>query len=484
MASTSSSQPYYKLLQWQHFPTLYDFIYRNFLCNNDTNISAVLEEALSFPHSCLDEVWDCYRTFQDYPNTSDALEKYKKSKKLYQRLIRTDGYARAWFDCLLEVGDDEFVIQNVEDRIQELDKELWHIYIHYLHGININAAHEVYTRYLNSFLDDTSLDHLFKDYSPRPTRFKKEYIKSRCNSLKPWERATSPPPQPRKSRKRKHGETAPKVVRFSKENQARQYFTFPLHTMECIAANANPAMLEKLYQSCKYFYAKRPSSLPILRTLIIDRCIKRGQKASSSSALTISETDLNSVPSNLTITMALHIKACSSNSIFSILTQKIYHSQIRFLRLSSQSFTLAEFERFINPNLLEYIHLEDVDVLVNDRSVYADFDKILALLPAAKYIEMNNSTTWFGPETLHNIHQFTRKNQFKHFVISEVNALKDIACFCNFLRKNITEGSKIGIKFDKNVIKFPRYRKFCNKFFKRLQKKDGFKNINFDISQG
>uniref|UniRef100_A0A914R0L2 Uncharacterized protein n=1 Tax=Panagrolaimus davidi TaxID=227884 RepID=A0A914R0L2_9BILA len=118
---SSSSEFYFKLIKWKHFPALYNYICKNFLCNKETNISAILEESLSFPHSFLDEIWSCYRAFQDYPNSSAAFEKYKRSKELYQRITEVENDPKAWFNCLLEVGDDEFVIQNVENRIVELD---------------------------------------------------------------------------------------------------------------------------------------------------------------------------------------------------------------------------------------------------------------------------------------------------------------------------------------------------------------------------
>lgn len=225
------------------------------------------------------------------------------------------------------------------------------------------------------------MDYLFLNFAPKSTRSKNEYIKSRCNTVKPWERTYSHPTQ---SRKRKHDESNVSALRFSSKNQAKQFFSLPFHTMNAIIFNANPTILEKLNRSCKYFCEKR--YFPILRTLIIDRNIKKGQKCASNNALVVSESYFDvALPSTFSLTMALNIKPCSSRSIFSTVSQKIYNSQIRFLTVFSQLFTLAEYENFINPNLLEFIHLENVEIVDAD-NFYIAFDQIASKLPAAKFI--------------------------------------------------------------------------------------------------
>uniref|UniRef100_A0AC35FYA2 Uncharacterized protein n=1 Tax=Panagrolaimus sp. PS1159 TaxID=55785 RepID=A0AC35FYA2_9BILA len=69
-----------------------------------------------------------------------------------------------WFENLLEVGDTEFVIHNVEYRIggNLLDKKLWKLYIKFLENSDTNKMLEVYSKYCRFFLDDFEMKEEYK----------------------------------------------------------------------------------------------------------------------------------------------------------------------------------------------------------------------------------------------------------------------------------------------------------------------------------
>ena len=55
-------------------------------------------------------------------------------KKLYEEIMAPDNTTDRWFELVLKTDDDEFIFQNVENRLAQNpgDKNLWMLYFDFL----------------------------------------------------------------------------------------------------------------------------------------------------------------------------------------------------------------------------------------------------------------------------------------------------------------------------------------------------------------
>jgi hypothetical protein len=109
---------------------------------NDENISInsyqgwkkctnALRESLKYPNCDIDEAWDLYEYESCKFPPAKLIETYKKMSMLYPKIKLVEENVVGWFNALLEVGDNQFVVDNVEYRLgKELtNKKLWKLYI-------------------------------------------------------------------------------------------------------------------------------------------------------------------------------------------------------------------------------------------------------------------------------------------------------------------------------------------------------------------
>uniref|UniRef100_A0AC35FEH9 Uncharacterized protein n=1 Tax=Panagrolaimus sp. PS1159 TaxID=55785 RepID=A0AC35FEH9_9BILA len=118
-----------------------------------------VEFLLTFPNSYLDEVFEKFNMKSDIPVSKDVIKKYQKMKSLYEKIISVETNDEKWFEALTEVNDDEFVEDNIENRLGEdlTNKNLWKIYIDFLRTRNIDKLLHTYSKYCRFWLDDSEM---------------------------------------------------------------------------------------------------------------------------------------------------------------------------------------------------------------------------------------------------------------------------------------------------------------------------------------
>ena len=111
-----------------------------------------LKEALTFPHSNLDEIFEIYKrnfsgkfavasenlsfqhySFPDSPMTNVLLKKHQNTKILYEKLM-VAAFVPEWLNYLLETKNINFICENVEHQLSKrpCSRTIWHFYLNYL----------------------------------------------------------------------------------------------------------------------------------------------------------------------------------------------------------------------------------------------------------------------------------------------------------------------------------------------------------------
>uniref|UniRef100_A0A914R046 Uncharacterized protein n=1 Tax=Panagrolaimus davidi TaxID=227884 RepID=A0A914R046_9BILA len=91
-----------------------------------------LIKSLQYPNCDIDDIWTLYEFESCTFPTKNIVETYQKMRNLYLKIKELEeSNVFEWFNALIEVEDDEFMIQNVEFRLGKdlTNKLLWKLYI-------------------------------------------------------------------------------------------------------------------------------------------------------------------------------------------------------------------------------------------------------------------------------------------------------------------------------------------------------------------
>ena len=91
--------------------------------------------------------------------TKSLLKKHQTAVALYEKIKEAENDDTEILKALLEVGNDDFFIQNVEHRIAKdfYNVELWQLYIRRLEALDNVHVLDVYSRYCRLFLGDQKM---------------------------------------------------------------------------------------------------------------------------------------------------------------------------------------------------------------------------------------------------------------------------------------------------------------------------------------
>uniref|UniRef100_A0A914PN23 Uncharacterized protein n=1 Tax=Panagrolaimus davidi TaxID=227884 RepID=A0A914PN23_9BILA len=118
------------------------------------------ESYLQHPHSYLRE---CLRHFEKKATSrpsSKIYKQYEKMQTLYAKIKSVEENVGKWFESLLEVDDDEFVMNNVERRLGDnlFDVKLWKLYLTFLEEKKqYKKLLVTLSKYYGFFLDDKEM---------------------------------------------------------------------------------------------------------------------------------------------------------------------------------------------------------------------------------------------------------------------------------------------------------------------------------------
>uniref|UniRef100_A0A914QLT0 Uncharacterized protein n=1 Tax=Panagrolaimus davidi TaxID=227884 RepID=A0A914QLT0_9BILA len=91
-----------------------------------------------YPHSDLQNSLRQYEKNSCAPLSKSIIQEYNKMLNYYERIKSVEENQDEWFKALMDVGDEEFIEQNVEHRLGQnlTNKKLWMLYINYLKSRN------------------------------------------------------------------------------------------------------------------------------------------------------------------------------------------------------------------------------------------------------------------------------------------------------------------------------------------------------------
>uniref|UniRef100_A0AC34FTL6 Uncharacterized protein n=1 Tax=Panagrolaimus sp. ES5 TaxID=591445 RepID=A0AC34FTL6_9BILA len=124
-----------------------------------------LIQILHYPNCDIEQAWTLYESeICTFPSKS-IVETYQKMRNLYFKINLIDEKnVSEWFNALLEVEDDEFVIDNVEYRLGKdfTNKLLWKLYIKFWEKRDKMAMLHVYSKYCRIFVGQKSIKNEYE----------------------------------------------------------------------------------------------------------------------------------------------------------------------------------------------------------------------------------------------------------------------------------------------------------------------------------
>uniref|UniRef100_A0A914PA39 Uncharacterized protein n=1 Tax=Panagrolaimus davidi TaxID=227884 RepID=A0A914PA39_9BILA len=138
---------------------------------------------------------------------------------------------------------------------------------------------------------------------------------------------------------------------------------FPGPIIYYIRKYANSYILQKLFQTCKYFFFRQPT--PFCYRFIFSDTVKETKYNYISMG---TSTTAKIMPKNLFIQNALHVSEQSNKLALSKFLPNFYKFEIKFLRIHNQKLTKKEFEFIVKEGNIEIVELSDVFIYENDAS--------------------------------------------------------------------------------------------------------------------
>uniref|UniRef100_A0AC35GGL5 Uncharacterized protein n=1 Tax=Panagrolaimus sp. PS1159 TaxID=55785 RepID=A0AC35GGL5_9BILA len=371
-------KPFDRLMEWQNRTEMRD-CYNNCIGQAGTkDLEPMLKEVLSFPHSCLTQFRWCYEEFSGTPLTPQLSQQYLFNKKLYNQIktleLEENNTVAGWFKAIIQTNELQFIVQNVEARIareigeqidrEKLNPELWQLYIKYLLTKNQLLAEEVYYRFRRLFINDRSLASNFPSFRGKVSaKAKAAMEKMKYNTLYVFKALPSAP------------------VTIFNSPSAKQELPFRNSFMHYILTNASQNVLKKLYFSCKYFYfAKRKL---LCHSLYVRKDLKlqyfRNSMSSSGEEPEFAEMD------KLIVQNTMIVQHSEKRNLFHSIFPKLEACSFRFLRITSQTFSVNEYDFLTSGGKIMKLVFQDV-LIFDENGEPIVLEHFLYNLPRAMYI--------------------------------------------------------------------------------------------------
>uniref|UniRef100_A0A914Q625 Uncharacterized protein n=1 Tax=Panagrolaimus davidi TaxID=227884 RepID=A0A914Q625_9BILA len=392
-------KPFDRLMEWQNCPEIFDDLYIAQAGMKD--FEPMLKEALCFPHSYLQQCCWYYEEFSGTPMTRQLHQQFRFNQKLYRQIKTLENHTVAeWFEAVIQTNDLRFIVQNVEARIgheieeqidvEKLNPELWQMYIKYLLINNQLLAEEVYYRFRRLFINDRSLASYFPNFRGKLSDEAKAAMEEmKYNTPYVFKALPSAP------------------VTIYNRPAARQVLPFRNSLMHYILTNASQNVLKKLYSSCKYFYfAKRKL---LCHSLYIRKGLKlhyfRNSMSSTGEEPEFAEID------KLIVQNTMIVQHSKNPNLLHLILPKLEACSIRFLRITSQTFSVNEYDFLTSGGKIMKLVFQNVSIF-DENGEPIVLEHLLYNLPLAVYIDapLKTRTTdetetmlfnWDKPQKLH-----------------------------------------------------------------------------------
>uniref|UniRef100_A0A914PWG2 Uncharacterized protein n=1 Tax=Panagrolaimus davidi TaxID=227884 RepID=A0A914PWG2_9BILA len=362
------------------------------------------ERDISFPHDSLKE---CFRHFDYHTSklpSKKLIQRFEEMKVLYSKIKIAEKDVEKWFLLLLQVGDNIFVRDNVENRLGQdlLDAKLWKLYINYLkESGQYQRFLEIFSKYCRLFLDDDEMKEMYKadlnEYGPIilpwNNLFDFEIVKD-SDCLNPCIYVM------------KSFEDDYKKILYEEDKQKKelldkrlcenfydtyyvQNFDLPKPLILYILENANHQILRKLFSSCKYFYFKKP--IPICYRLTTDLY---SQYFDKECLALIFSSNQELYIKNMFITGSVWINREHNieKTFLSNLIPRLFRCEAKHIILSNQTLLFSELEFLIQHGGV--ITLDIFSSVIRDKNdeMFA-FEELTKYLSNIQYLSLSDLKT-------------------------------------------------------------------------------------------
>uniref|UniRef100_A0A914PVH7 Uncharacterized protein n=1 Tax=Panagrolaimus davidi TaxID=227884 RepID=A0A914PVH7_9BILA len=254
------------------------------------------------------------------------------------------------------------------------------------------------------------------------------------------------------------------IRHFQETKEIHGKIAFPGPIIYYIRKYANSYILEKLFQTCKYFFFLQPT--PFCHRFIFSDSFKE-TKFNYISLGTSSTAKI--VPKKLFIQNALHVSQQSDKFALSKFLPNFYKLEIKFLRIHNQKLTKNEFEFIVKEGRIEIMELSDVFIYENDaiaknevesdkgevNAPATEDEKLVVLEDIIKFCpkikEFYSSPTAISPNTAQFLQNFKFENAIKKFKTCEIDGFFDLDSYCNFIKTKIEIRGKVLVSFSTKV---------------------------------
>uniref|UniRef100_A0AC34FPA9 RGS domain-containing protein n=1 Tax=Panagrolaimus sp. ES5 TaxID=591445 RepID=A0AC34FPA9_9BILA len=217
---------------------------------------------ISYPYEELKNRWREYESREAEEFIPKAVQRqYKKMQMLYLKIVAAEDNTEEWFQALMEAENYQFVVDNVEFRLNKdlKNKELWKLFLQYLEN---NHQHkkllETYSKYCRFFLDDFEM---LEQYQKSAETFGPSFVA--WKNPKPFEvydenilkynapKVVIAAPAHISAMTASTDTVSRPSCYFNSETALPQKFPFRFNLMDYIIKNANASVLFHLFKSCK-----------------------------------------------------------------------------------------------------------------------------------------------------------------------------------------------------------------------------------------
>uniref|UniRef100_A0AC35GXM1 Uncharacterized protein n=1 Tax=Panagrolaimus sp. PS1159 TaxID=55785 RepID=A0AC35GXM1_9BILA len=395
-----------------------------------------LKIKLSYPHQALDDAFHFYERCSMRAPSTEFMKKYKGLKKAYAEIFAVENEVEKWVESLKEVGDEQFVIHNNEYRLggNLLEKKLWKLYIEYLRVTDTKEMLHVYSKYCHFFIDDQEMSEKYKhevaQYGTIKVSWKNPFnfeiferpitaLTNDKDGFVPLGRNPQIPCQ----------------LFFNSKNYIRQVFSLSDTVIHYICQSANHFILQKLYQSCKYFFIKE--SMPICYNF--DYTYSPGtQKITYREQSVYIRKDQNGILEfrNLFIanSLAFDYSLEMKYQTFPTIIQSLARCELKHLKIQNQNLTFKEFYFLTGHGNIETLHFKNVKI-VDENGDPMPLEDVMAKVP--KVYEFCLDNVYCSPETSKSLLQIPFNTKLREFKLLNLNDKLKLRDFFKFLSKTI-----------------------------------------------
>uniref|UniRef100_A0AC35GR23 Uncharacterized protein n=1 Tax=Panagrolaimus sp. PS1159 TaxID=55785 RepID=A0AC35GR23_9BILA len=431
-------KPFDRLMEWQNCLQTFDKLYVAQAGIKD--LEPMLKKALSFPHSCFQQCCWYYEEFSGTPVTPQLHQQFLFNKMLYKQIKTFESFTVAdWFKAIIRTNDLRFIVQNVEARIareigeqidkEKLNPELWQMYIKYLLTNDQLLAEEVYYRFRRLFINDRSLASNFPTFRGKLSD-KAEAAMKEMKYNTPYVLKVLP--------------SAP--VTIFNSPFAKQELPFRNSFVHYILTNASQNVLKKLYFSCKYFYfAKRKL---LCHSLYVGKDLKLQYFRNSVSSNGEEPEFLNI--DKLVVQNTLIVHHSENQNLLHSIFPKLEACSLRFLRITSQTFSVNEYDFLTSGGKIMKLVFQDVSVF-DENGEPIVLEHFLYNLPHAMYIDapLKTRTTHETETMLFNWNKPQKIHCFSILLDDTLMEILEPMKFFRFLERLIVKKSTNVVTFEK-----------------------------------